>query len=275
MKMLREEDQSFVRQLLAQHTGVDFNHEQSHLIDARLTSLARLRNLQSPAALVEALRKTPSGSLLDSVIDALTTHETSFFRDREAFIALSAQVLPDLIHQRQQQRALSVWSAACSTGQEPYSVALLLHEHFPDLHGWRIRIMGSDVSRSAVQHARRGCFSERELQRGISKTTREKYFERAGEDWQVRPFIRQMVTWETFSLTSAWPALPAFDLVLLRNVLIYFAADTRALILRRTANHLASDGYLLLGTSETTFGACDALQPRFLGSTTVYRRSDG
>ena len=271
--MLGEEDHSFVRRLLAEHAGVDFNPEQSHLVDSRLASLARRRNLQGPSAIVDALRKAPSGALLDSVIDALTTHETSFFRDREPFVALTEQVFPELIRQRRRRRALSIWSAACSTGQEPYSVAMLLHEHFPELQGWRVRILGTDVSRSAVQQARQGCYSERELQRGVSPRAREKYFEPAGDAWQIRPFIRSMVSWESFSLTSAWPALGAFDLVLMRNVLIYFAADTRALILQRATGHLATDGYLLLGTSESTFGACDELQPSYLGPATVYRRT--
>jgi chemotaxis protein methyltransferase CheR len=270
--MLRSEDQFFVQQLLSKHAGVALADAQSHLVDSRLASLARAQNLKDAAALVQALRKSPSGALLESVIEALTTHETSFFRDHQPFSALTEQVLPELIRRRARHRMLSIWSAACSTGQEPYSVAMLLQEHFPQLRDWRVRIWATDVSKTVVERARQGLFSERELQRGVSRAAQAKYFEKHADRWQIRDAVRRMVSWETLNLTSTWPPMAPFDLVLLRNVLIYFPSDTRAGILQRAASTLAHDGYLLLGTSETTFGACDALESVLVGGATLYRR---
>jgi chemotaxis protein methyltransferase CheR len=271
--MLGENDHSFVRQLLVQHTGVALDEQQRQVVTARLTSLAKLQNLSGPSALVDALRRSPTGVLLDGVIEALTTHETSFFRDQPAFAALSRQILPGLVQRRLGPRSLSIWSAACSTGQEAYSVAMLLHERFPQLANWQIKIWGTDVSRTVVQKARDGVFTQRELQRGVNDQVRDKYFEPCGNAWRVREFIARTVTWGTFNLSATWPPMAAFDLILLRNVLIYFTGDARARVLEQTARHLAGDGYLLLGTSETTFGSCEALQPVACGSATVYRKA--
>ncbi|HWA72901.1 MAG TPA: protein-glutamate O-methyltransferase CheR [Polyangiaceae bacterium] len=271
--MLTERDQRFVEELLSRHAGLALTNEQGRLVSARLTSLAKQRNLTTADELIEALRRAPVGALLDSVIEALTTHETSFFRDQQPFVALSEHVIPELIESRRVQRSLSIWSAACSTGQEPYSVAMLLQERFPALASWQVRIWGTDVSQVVVQRARAGTFTEREVQRGISKSAREKYFERSGELWRVREPIRRMVSWQTFNLAAPWPTLSTFDIILMRNVLIYFSAETRARILAQTAAQLTPDGYLLLGNSETTFGVCDELHPRALSATVVYRKS--
>jgi chemotaxis protein methyltransferase CheR len=271
--MLRDEEHSFIRQLLERHTGVAIDEQQRHIVWSRLSSLAQSRNFSGTGELLEALRRSPTGLLLDCVIDALTTHETSFFRDQSTFSALSTHVIPDLLRRRERRRRLAIWSAGCSTGQEAYSVAMLLHERFPELQGWHVTIWGTDVSRNVVQRARSGQFSERELLRGVTDRVRQKYFERCGDVWRVREFLRQAVTWETFNLNAAWPPTPTFDLVLLRNVLIYFSSHSRAFILTQTASHLASDGYLLLGTSESTFGACDALYPVCRGGVTVYGKA--
>jgi len=270
--MLHAEDDAFVRALLSRHAGLAFDGQQAHLLESRLTSLAKQQSLESAQALIQALRSKPSGNLLDSVVEALTTHETSFFRDRAPFVALADAIVPELIANRRGVRRLSIWSAGCSTGQEAYSVALLLRERFPLLNQWQVQIRATDVSAATIRRARLGKFSAAEVKRGINDKLREKYFQREGNEFVLDASIRQMVTWATANLVGEWPALGNFDLVLMRNVLIYFAPEERAKILRRTAAHVASDGFLLLGTSETTFGQCEAFEPQTSCGTTIYRK---
>jgi len=271
--MLHAEDDAFVRALLSRHAGLAFDGQQAHLLESRLTSLAKQQSLESAQALIQALRSKPSGNLLDSVVEALTTHETSFFRDRAPFVALADAVIPELVASRRGVRRLSIWSAGCSTGQEAYSVALLLRERFPLLNQWQVQIRATDVSAATIRRARLGKFSAAEVKRGINDKLREKYFQREGNEFVLDASIRQMVTWATANLVGEWPALGNFDLVLMRNVLIYFAPEERAKILRRTAAHVASDGFLLLGTSETTFGQCEAFEPQTSCGTTIYRKA--
>ena len=271
--MLHAEDDAFVRALLSRHAGLAFDGQQAHLLESRLTSLAKQQSLESAQALIQALRSKPSGNLLDSVVEALTTHETSFFRDRAPFVALADAIIPELVANRRGVRRLSIWSAGCSTGQEAYSVALLLRERFPLLNQWQVQIRATDVSAATIRRARLGKFSAAEVKRGINDKLREKYFQREGNEFVLDASIRQMVTWATANLVGEWPALGNFDLVLMRNVLIYFAPEERAKILRRTAAHVASDGFLLLGTSETTFGQCEAFEPQTSCGTTIYRKA--
>lgn len=269
---MRAENEAFVHQLLVKHAGVSFLGEQSGVLGSRLASLAKMRNLESADALVGTLRTSPSPGLLDSVIEALTTHETSFFRDPVTYNALGDVVLPALLKRRALQRTLSIWSAGCATGQEAYSLALLLHERFPELATWQVRIWGTDVSRSVVERAREGRYSELEMRRGLSPAAREKYFVKVADQFQLREPVRRMVRWDVMNLTAAWPLLAPFDLILMRNVLIYFSPELRSSTLARTAAHLSSDGYLALGTSETTFGSSREFVPNVIQGATLYRR---
>jgi len=272
--MLLADDDAFVRALLSRHAGLAFDGQQAHLLESRLTSLAKQQSLGSAQALIQALRAKPSGNLLDSVVEALTTHETSFFRDRLPFVALADSIIPELIANRRATRRLAIWSAGCSTGQEAYSVALLLRERFPLLDQWQVELRATDVSAATIRRARLGRFSAAEIKRGINDKLRERYFRPEGNEFVLDPSIRQMVTWATGNLVGDW-APGKFDLVLMRNVLIYFAPEARAKILGRTAAHVANDGYLLLGTSETTFGQCEAFEPKTSCGATVYRKVDG
>jgi len=270
--MLLAEDESFVRALLNQHAGLSFDDQQTHLLDSRLNSLAKQRSLADAQALVRALRSAPSKVLLDSVVDALTTHETSFFRDRLPFMALAEAIVPELMVSRRRERKLSIWSAGCSTGQEAYSVALLLRERFPMLASWHVTLLATDVSPATIQRARAGRFSAAEIKRGINDQLRDKYFERQGSEFVLTESIRSSVTWNTANLAGEWQPQGSFDIVLMRNVLIYFAPEVRARILQRTAAHLAADGFLLLGTSETTFGQCEAFKTQSICGATAYRK---
>jgi len=269
---MRAENEAFVQELLVKHAGVSFLGEQSGVLVSRLASLAKMRNLESVDALVGSLRESPSQGLLDSVIEALTTHETSFFRDPAAYNALGDVVLPALIKRRARQRTLSIWSAGCSTGQEAYSVALLLRERFPELATWNVRIWGTDVARSVVERAKEGRYTELEVRRGLSAAACEKYFVKVGQQFQLCEAVRRMVRWDAMNLTTTWPPLAPVDLLLMRNVMIYFSAELRSVTLARAAAHLSSDGYLLLGTSETTFGSSREFIPNLVQGTTLYRR---
>ncbi|HEX2670525.1 MAG TPA: protein-glutamate O-methyltransferase CheR [Polyangiaceae bacterium] len=272
--MLHAEDDAFVRELLSRHAGLAFDSQQAHLLDSRLTSLARQQGLSGAEALVQALRSHPCGSLLENVVEALTTHETSFFRDRLPFVALADALIPELLENRPPGRGLSIWSAGCSTGQEAYSLALLLRELFPQLDYRQVRIHGTDVSPVTIRRARQGRFSAAEVKRGINDKFREKYFRREGSEFVVDASVRQMVTWSTGNLVDDWPVRGPFDVVLMRNVLIYFLPEARTKILERLATQLARDGLLLLGASETTFGLCDAFEPHTTPcGATVYRKA--
>jgi len=270
--MLPAGDEAFVRALLLEHASLSFDDQQTHLLASRLTSLAKQKCFTDAAALVRSLRISPSKVLLDSVVDALTTHETSFFRDRLPFMALAEAIIPELVAKRRAEKRLSVWSAGCSTGQEAYSVALLLRERFPTLALWQIQILATDVSATTIQRARLGRFSAPEIKRGINDKLREKYFERCGNEFVLSESIRNSVTWATANLAGDWQHQGNFDIVLMRNVLIYFAPAVRARILQRTAAHLAADGFLLLGASETTFGQCEAFKAQSVCGATTYRK---
>lgn len=266
------ENAAFVQALLAKHAGMTFGDEHSHLLDSRLGLLAKEQNLGSADALVTSLRGAPRGALLESVIEALTTHETSFFRDVGPFRVLAKEVLPSLIRQRSAQRRLSIWSAACSTGQEPYSLAMLLRERFPELGGWHVQLWATDVSRPVVDRAREGVYTESEVKRGLTAAARHKYFHPKGESYVIDDSVRRMISWNVMNLCSPWPPMSVFDLVLMRNVLIYFSEAVRSEVLERTAVQLAGDGILMLGVSETTFGLSSAFVPMLRDGGTVYRR---
>jgi len=270
--MLPADDEAFVRALLLEHASLSFDDQQAHLLDSRLTSLAKQRRFADAPALVRSLRTAPSKILLDSVVDALTTHETSFFRDRLPFVALAEAIIPELVSKRRAEKRLSVWSAGCSTGQEAYSVALLLRERFPTLALWQIQILATDVSATTIQRARLGRFSAQEVKRGINDQLRDKYFERCGNEFVLNDSIRNSVTWATANLAGDGLPQGNFDIILMRNVLIYFAPAVRGRILQRTAAHLAADGYLLLGASETTFGQCEAFKAQSICGATAYRK---
>jgi len=271
--MLAAENEAFLQELLVKHAGVSFVGEQSHVLTSRLSSLAKQKRLESADALVKSLRAAPSEALLDSVIEALTTHETCFFRDVAVYRTLGDVVIPELLKRRVTSRALSIWSAGCSTGQEPYSVAMLLRERFPELGGWRVRIWATDVSSTIVERAREGRYAALDIRRGLTAAARDKYFTASGGAYQLNEQVKRMVSWEVMNLSAAWPAMASFDLILMRNVLIYFSPEARSRALAQAAANLTPDGYLVLGTSETTFGASEELMPNIVQGSTVYRRT--
>lgn len=249
---MTDQDFDYIRKILQERAAIVLEPGKQYLVESRLMPLIRSLNLGSIGELVNCLRTQPGRDLPVRVVEAMVTTETSFFRDHQPFETLRKHVLPDLIEKRHTERSLSIWSAACATGQEPYSIAMLIRTYFPELAGWDVSILASDVSRDALARAAQGRFNQVEANRGMSAALLVKYFDQHGTSWQLRPEIASMVRFQQINLALPWPALPRFDLVLMRNVMIYFDVPTKKDILARVGRLLRPDGYLLLGGAETT-----------------------
>jgi chemotaxis protein methyltransferase CheR len=248
-------DQEFdaVRRLLRERTAVVLEDDKRYLAEARLGPVAKRLQLESVEELIARLAQDPGGDLRTAVVEAMVTTETSFFRDQHPFETLRQIGLPELMERRRAERRLSVWCAASSAGQEPYSLALLIREHFPELAAWNTVLLASDVSGEMLARAREGVYNQAEVNRGLPATLLLKYFEQRGPDWELDESVRRMVDFRQLNLAGPWPELPPMDLVLLRNVMIYFDVDTKKRILDKLTRVLRPDGYLLLGGSETTY----------------------
>jgi chemotaxis protein methyltransferase CheR len=251
----------YVRTLLRQRSGHHLNDDNAYLVETRLLAVARRHGFLSVEDLLLRLRNKTNERLLGELVEAMAINETYFFRDGHPFEALRQSVLPELMQRRSAFRCLNVWSAACSSGQEAYSVAILLRHDFPALSGWTVRLFASDLSTSMLAKARRGCYSDLEISRGLPPDLRHKYFHKRDDGWQIRDDLRRMVEFRPLNLCSAWPHLPPMDLVLMRNVLIYFDLSTRQQILDRLRQVMQPDGYLMLGGAETTHNLDDNFLP--------------
>jgi chemotaxis protein methyltransferase CheR len=250
----------YVCRLVRDRSGVVLEAGKEYLVDARLTPVARQCELRSVSELVGKMRAAPDEGLAARVVEAMVTTETSFFRDLHPFESLRTAILPELIFRRRDERRLSVWFAACSTGQEPYSFALLVREHFPELAGWRLDLLATDLSAEVLTRARAGRYSQIEVNRGLPAALLVKYFYQHGATWELNEDVCRMVQFRELNLTRPWPVLPRMDLIFLRNVMIYFDADAKKSILGRVGRLLWPDGYLLLGGSETTLGLSESLR---------------
>jgi two-component system chemotaxis response regulator CheB len=263
----------YIRSLVLQRSAIALEENKGYLVESRLSPLARKQGWSTLAELVAALRSAPYGVLHDQVVDAMTTNETSFFRDAHPFETMRSTFLPELIAARSAQRMLNIWSAACSSGQEPYTIAMVVREYFPQLAGWQMRIVATDLSQEMLERAESGRYSQAEVNRGLPAPLLVKYFQRDGLHWVVKPEVRQAVRFCRLNLTESWHQLPTFDLVFMRNVLIYFKPDVKRLILGKLRRQLAADGILLLGGAETTIGIDDNFYRHTVGKTTLYRLS--
>jgi chemotaxis protein methyltransferase CheR len=247
----------YVCRLVRDRSGIVLEAGKEYLVDARLTPVARQCELGSVSELVGKLQAAPEDKLVARVVQAMVTTETSFFRDVQPFETLRTTVLPELIARRRPERRLNVWFAACSTGQEPYSFALLVREHFPELNGWRLDLLATDLSAEALARARAGRYSQIEVNRGLPASLLVKYFRQHAPTWELSEDVRRMVEFRELNLTRPWPVLPKMDVIFLRNVMIYFDVETKKAILGRVARLLRADGYLLLGGAETTLNLDD------------------
>jgi chemotaxis protein methyltransferase CheR len=246
------DDYAFVATLLRERCALVLEPGKEYLIRARLTPVAQRNNLASVPLLISRIRQEQPQALITEVVEAMVTTETSFFRDIHPFETLRKLVLPELIERRRPQRQLNIWCAASSSGQEPYSLALLLKEHFPELGTWRINLSATDISHEMLQRSRAGRYSQIEVNRGLPTPLLLKWFQQEGVHWQLDNQIRGMVSFSQLNLASYWPPMALWDLIVLRNVMIYFDNEVKKQILSRVARVLSADGYLLLGGAETT-----------------------
>ncbi len=257
---LSQTDFEFVRALVLKRSAIVLENEKLYLADTRLQAVARREGIESVEALVARLRTAAAGPLAQKVVEAMTTNETSFFRDVQPFEMLKQVVVPELMKRRAAERRLRIWCAASSTGQEPYSLAMLLREHFPALGGWDLRIVASDLSTDVLEKAKQGRYSQLEVNRGLPASLLVKYFQRQGTEWQLKDDVRRLIEFRQLNLIEPWPALPPCDVVLIRNVLIYFDVETKRQILGKARRVLRPDGYLFLGGAETTINLDDSFQ---------------
>lgn len=244
-------DVDFLRTLVFQRSGNCVSANQGYLLESRLAPVAQTFGLPNVEALVAELRKPAGSRWHDHVAEAMTINETSFFRDIQPFEALRTVILPELRRQRAGVRRLTLWSAASSSGQEAYSLAITIREHFPDLAAWDVRILATDLSDDMVRRTREGIYSQFEMNRGLPARLLVKYFDRHGTQWQAKDDLRRMIDARKMNLTSPFPALPRCDVVFLRNVLIYFDTATKLSLLTRVHRVLAADACLFLGGGET------------------------
>ena len=251
-------DFAFVAKMLREQCALVLEPGKEYLVKARLTPLAQKHGLASIDQLIERLRRGGDDGLLTEVVEAMVTTETSFFRDIHPFETLKTTVLPQLIELRRSERQLNIWCAASSSGQEPYSIAILLREYFPELSSWRINLSATDLSQEMLQRSRAGRYSQVEVNRGLPTPLLLKWFRQEGAFWQLDDTIRSMITFTQINLAQPWPAMPMWDLVFLRNVMIYFDNAAKTNILGRVARVLCKDGYLLLGGAETTLNLDDS-----------------
>jgi chemotaxis protein methyltransferase CheR len=259
--MLASGEFDYIRNLVHERSALVLEPGKEYLVESRLGPVAIQEGFSSLDRLIERLRTNPYGPLHRKVIEAMTINETTFFRDPRPFEVLKTVVLPELIKKRAEDRALNVWFAACSSGQEPYSFAMLLREHFPSVSGWDCRLIASDISRDVLARGRNGLYTQLEVNRGLPAPLLLKYFRKVDHGWQLCPEVRRMVTFQEINLIEAWPALPRMDIVFMRNVLIYFSVDAKKAILTRVSRLLRPGGFLFLGGSETPMYLDKTFQP--------------
>ena len=253
-------DYEFLRKLLKERSGLDLSADKQYLVESRLVPLARRVGL---AGIPEVVQKMRSGAevLITEVVEAMTTNETFFFRDKIPFDHLRETVLPALLQSRASRRSLRIWSAASSTGQEPYSIAMCLKEAAQALSGWRIEIVATDLSQEVLEKSKAGIYSQFEVQRGLPIQMLLKHFTQMGELWQLNADIRGMVQHRQLNLLQDFSHLGRFDVIFCRNVLIYFDQETKAGIFERLSRVLEPDGMLMLGAAESVVGITDAFRP--------------
>ena len=266
---LSASDFEFVAQLVRREAAIVLAPGKEYLVEARLLPVARQAGASSVAAFLAEHQRRPDPALQRSIIDALTTNETSWFRDREPFTALTDVIVPELLKSRAGTRKIRFWSAASSSGQEAYSLAITLEDALP--LGWSYEILGSDISSEMIKRAEIGEYSQVEINRGLPAPQLIQYFERNGTHWRVTPALRRNVSFRLVNLTGLWPSMPPFDVIFLRNVLIYFDVATKKSVLRNVARLLRPDGWLFLGAAETTIGIDDNYERVAAGRTSAYR----
>jgi chemotaxis protein methyltransferase CheR len=254
-------DYEFLRKLLKARSGLVLSAEKHYLVESRLLPIARKNGLSNLSGLVAKLKGIDAEALTVEVVEAMTTNESLFFRDKTPFDQFCDTVVPAMLAARTANRRIRIWCSAASTGQEPYTLAICLKEMGKALAGWRIEILATDLSTEVLEKAKSGIYSQFEVQRGLPITMLIKYFSQVGEMWQIAPEIRAMVKFQPFNLLSDFSSLGTFDVVFCRNVLIYFDQETKIDVLNRIDKVMERDGFLALGGAETVVGLTRAFKP--------------
>lgn len=268
--MLSQEQFSALSNLLKDETAVVLDAGKEYLVESRLCSLMKEEGFPSLTELIHAVLQKSNPLLNKKVLLALTTNETSFFRDLAPFELLKTSVLPELIKNRAQTKTLTIWSAACSTGQEPYSLAMTLKDNFPELDSWKVKILASDLNPNVVARARQGIYSALEVNRGLPIQLLIKHFTQLGEDFHINEGIKGWMSFFEQNLIAPWPVTQV-DVLFMRNVLIYFDTETKRQLFEKVKTILAPDGYLFLGTAETPYRIVEGFE-KVTGAANVYRR---
>ena len=253
-------DYDYLRKLLKDRSGLVLSADKQYLVESRLTPLARKAGIASLGELVAKLRSNNERLAVD-VVEAMTTNESFFYRDKIPFDHFRDTIMPGLLAARARERRLRIWCAAASTGQEPYSLAMCLKEMKDKLVGWRVEILGTDLSTEVLEKAKAGVYSQFEVQRGLPIQMLVKHFSQVGDTWHISPEIRAMVQYRPLNLLSDFAHLGSFDVVFCRNVLIYFDQQTKIEVLDRLAQVIVPDGYLVLGAAETVVGLTSSFRP--------------
>ena len=258
---MRVEDFDMFSSLLRQRSGLVLTKDKAYLLESRLMPVARKWSMKGLDELAATVRSRKEEALLRDITEAMTTNESSFFRDQKPFDLFKQLVLPRLLETRAARRQIRIWSAACSSGQEAYSLAMLLQEEQARIAGWKIDIVGTDISAEMVERAKSGVYTQFEVQRGLPITLLVKHFKQNGDKWQISPQIRQMASFREFNLLGDLSPLGQFDVVFCRNVLIYFDQPTKTRVLDQVARLMPADGYLYLGGAETVLGITERFKP--------------
>ncbi|MEM9399623.1 MAG: protein-glutamate O-methyltransferase CheR [Verrucomicrobiota bacterium] len=271
-----EHDFNYVSALVAQLSAIVLEPGKEYLVETRLEPLVYKEGYDTISDLIEKL-KAPGcpASLMDKVVDALTTNETSFFRDIHPFETLKTEIIPELIKRNEATRKIQIWNAACSTGQEPYTLAMMIRENFPQLNDWNIEILATDISSEVLAKAQKGSFSQLEVNRGLPAIYLLKYFSKGpNETWQIKDEVKDMIVFKKLNLIEAWGIMPLYDIIMLRNVMIYFDNEKKKQILDNMCRCLHPEGYLFLGTAETTLNLNNTLRSATYGNgkTIIFRK---
>ena len=264
-------DFEYVCRVVRDGAAISMETGKEYLVEMRMAGLARRLKMGTATEVIEKLRSNSDPKIRGLVIEAMTTNETSFFRDSHPFEALRKLILPELIKARSVDRRLSIWCAACSSGQEPYSIAMIVRDHFPELLNWQFKILATDLSEAILAQARSGRFSQLEVNRGLPAPLLVKHFRADGTEWVIQEPIRKMIDFQILNLIDPWPSMPPMDLVFIRNVMIYFPQETKKMILGRISKVLRPTGYLFLGASETTLNLDNSYERVPFDKTVCYR----
>ena len=247
-------DYEYISNFLLGTSGLALGSGKEYLVEARLIPLAQSLGLEGISELVLELKKGAELKVTSGVTEAMTTNETSFFRDKTPFEELKNQIIPNLMEARKTSKRLKIWCAAAATGQEPYTISMILDDEFPQLRDWTVEILATDIDQQALERSRSGIYTQFEMQRGMPIQMLMKYFEQIETGWQIKENMRNTIQWKQLNLLDNFNRLGKFDIIFCRNVLIYFQQETKKDILERFRTMIQDDGYLYLGAAETVLG---------------------